>query len=93
MSFPRSGPAPLPPALKPIAWALALAFCGATAQAQSLTEVVDAARTYDATYLGARSNADAVHYRYDQSLALHRDRKSTRLNSSHSSPSRMPSSA
>ena len=72
MSFPRSGPAPLPPALKPIAWALALAFCGATAQAQSLTEVVDAARTYDATYLGARSNADAVHYRYDQSLALHR---------------------
>ena len=72
MSLLRSGPAPLPPALKPIAWALALAFCGATAQAQSLTEVVDAARTYDATYLGARSNADAVHYRYDQSLALHR---------------------
>jgi outer membrane protein len=34
--------------------------------------VVDAARGYDAAYLGARANADAVHYRYEQALALHR---------------------
>ena len=29
MSFPRSGPAPMPSALKPLAWAMALALCGA----------------------------------------------------------------
>ncbi len=72
MSFPRSGQAPMSPAVRPLVWALALAFCGAAAQAQSLTEVVDAARGYDATYLGARSNADAVMYRFDQARALHR---------------------
>ncbi len=72
MSFPRTGQAPMTAAMKPLVWALALAFCGAAAQAQSLTEVVDAARSYDATFLGARSNADAVRYRYDQALALHR---------------------
>ena len=51
--------------------ALVLAFGAVGAQAQSLTEVVQAARGVDATYLGARSNADAAHYRYEQSRALH----------------------
>ena len=79
MSFPRSGRASIPAALQTIVCAVALAFCGAAAQAQSLTEVIDAARGYDANYLGTRSNADAVRYRYEQSLALHRPNTSARL--------------
>jgi len=71
MTFPRAGLASLSPALKPLAWALALAFCGVGAQAQSLTEVVDAARTYDAAYLGARSSAEAAEARYGQARSLH----------------------
>jgi outer membrane protein len=70
MTFPRAGLATMP-ALKPLALGLVLAFCGAGAQAQSLTEVVDAARTYDATYLGARSSADAAEYRFQQARSLH----------------------
>ncbi len=71
MSFMRAGLATMSPALTPVAWALALAFGAAGVQAQSLTEVVDAARGYDATYLGTRSSADAAEYRYQQSRALH----------------------
>jgi len=57
--------------LKPLVGALVLAFGAAGAQAQSLSEVVQAARSVDATYLGARSNADAAHWRYEQSRAAH----------------------
>ena len=71
MSFSRAGLASMSPAVKPLVWALALAFCGGAVQAQSLTEVVNAARSYDATYLGVRSSADAAHYRYEQSRAAH----------------------
>ncbi len=71
MSFSRAGLASMSPAVKPLVWALALAFCGGAVQAQSLSEVVDAARGYDATYVGARSSADAAHYRYEQARALH----------------------
>jgi outer membrane protein len=71
MSFPRAGLAPMAPALKPLLGALVLAFGALGAQAQSLTEVLQAARGVDATYLGTRSNADAAHYRYEQSRALH----------------------
>ena len=71
MSFSRAGLASMSPALKPLVGALVLAFGAAGAQAQSLTEVVNAARSYDATYLGARSSADAAHYRYEQSRAAH----------------------
>jgi len=71
MSIPRPGLASMSPAIKPIVGALLLAFGAAGAQAQSLTEVVQAARGVDATYLGARANADAAHYRYEQSRALH----------------------
>lgn len=59
------------PALRPLVGALALAFAAAGAQAQSLSEVVQAARSVDATYLGARANADAAHWRYEQSRAVH----------------------
>ena len=38
---------------------LALSLCGA-AQAQSLTELYEAARAYDATYLAARAQAEAA---------------------------------
>ena len=70
MSFTRAGLVP-PAVLLPIVVAAALAAIGGTARAQSLVEVIEAARTYDAGYLGARSNADAAEYRYQQSRALH----------------------
>jgi outer membrane protein len=71
MSFSRAGLSSMSPALTPFVGAFALAFGATGAQAQSLTEVLQAARTVDATYLGARSNADAAHYRYEQSRAVH----------------------
>ena len=71
MSFLRAGLASMSQALTPLAGALVLAFGATGAQAQSLSEVVQAARGYDATYLGARSNADAVHYRYEQARSVH----------------------
>ncbi|MET0384055.1 MAG: TolC family outer membrane protein, partial [Burkholderiaceae bacterium] len=70
MPLPRS--TSTSPARTPLVWALVLASGSAAVQAQNLSEVVDAARGYDATYLGARSNADAARYRYEQTLALHR---------------------
>jgi outer membrane protein len=71
MSFSCAGLASMSPALRPLVAALLLAFGAAGAQAQSLTEVVQAARTVDATYLGALSSADAAHYRYEQARSAH----------------------
>ena len=71
MSFSRAGLASMSPALTPLVAALLLAFGAAGAQAQSLTEVVQAARTVDATYLGALSSADAAHYRHEQARSAH----------------------
>ena len=71
MSFSRAGLASMSPALRPLVAALVLAFAAAGAQAQSLSEVVQAARSVDATYLGARSSADAAHYRYEQARSAH----------------------
>ncbi len=51
--------------------ALALAYCGG-AQAQSLQEVYDAARAYDATYLSARALADTAQYKLEQAQSLGR---------------------
>jgi len=48
---------------------LALSLCGA-AQAQSLTELYEAARAYDATYLAARAQAEAAEYKAAQANAL-----------------------
>lgn len=56
--------------LTPLALALALGFAASAAQAQSLKELYDAARGYDATYLSARSLADSAQYRADQAGAL-----------------------
>jgi outer membrane protein len=42
------------------------------AMAQSLQEVYDAARAYDATYLAARAQAESAQYRLEQSRALAR---------------------
>jgi outer membrane protein len=57
--------------MTPLVAALALAFGAVGAQAQSLSEIVQAARGVDATYLGAQSNADAAHYRYEQARSVH----------------------
>jgi outer membrane protein len=67
MPISRAGLAPM----TPIVAALVLAFGAVAAQAQSLSEVVQAARGVDATYLGARSSADAAHYRYEQARSAH----------------------
>jgi outer membrane protein len=40
-------------------------------QAQSLTDVVNIAEGYDASYLGARASVDAEHYHYEESRATH----------------------
>jgi len=50
---------------------LALAAAG-HASAQSLQEVYEAARAYDATYLAARALADSAQYRTEQTRALKR---------------------
>ncbi|HSW07360.1 TolC family outer membrane protein [Aquabacterium sp.] len=50
--------------------ALALVTMGATAQAQSLKELYDAARAYDATYLAAKALADSAQYKAAQADAL-----------------------
>jgi len=51
--------------------ALTLAF-SASAQAQSLQELYDAARAYDATYLSARALAETAQYKLQQAESLAR---------------------
>jgi outer membrane protein len=62
--------------LSRFAAAMALAFAGLTAgaaaQAQSLQELYDAARAYDAIYLAARAQADSAQYQAAQVDALAR---------------------
>ncbi len=62
-TLPRAG-------LTPLALALALGFAAGAAQAQSLKDLYEAARGYDATYLGARAQAESAQYRADQANAL-----------------------
>ena len=59
-----------PSVLTRTALALALGLAGAGASAQSLQALYDAARGYDATYLGARASADAAQSRLDQAGAV-----------------------
>ena len=66
----RSTPHPVRPAA--LAVACALALLPAWASAQSLRELYDAARAYDATYLAARAQADSAQYRAAQADALNR---------------------
>ena len=56
--------------LGPVTAGVALALASMLAQAQSLQDLYDAARGYDATYLAARSQADAAESRLAQSGAL-----------------------
>jgi outer membrane protein len=60
-----------PRTLHVLAASLVLAF-SAQAGAQSLKELYDVARTYDASYLGAQAQADSVAYKVAQSDALFR---------------------
>jgi outer membrane protein len=63
----------LRPSSAPAALALALGLAfGASAQAQSLQEVYEAARGYDASYLAARALLDSAQYRTEQAKALNR---------------------
>ena len=55
---------------KPLATGVAMALASMLAQAQNLQDLYDAARSYDATYLAARSTADAAQSRLAQSSAL-----------------------
>jgi len=66
-----------------VAALVALATAGA-AQAQSLQELYQAARGYDATYLAARSLADSAQYRAAQSDALRRPNVSLTGSATHS---------
>lgn len=66
----QRAPTPRRP-LTRLGMAIALAFgMSAGAQAQSLQELYDAARAYDAVYLAARSLADTYQYRLGQAEAL-----------------------
>lgn len=60
----------LPQQLRPLAVALALAMSAAGGQAQSLGELYEAARAYDATYLAARALAESAQYKAAQADAL-----------------------
>lgn len=63
----------LRPSSAPAALALALGLAfGAGAHAQSLQEVYEAARGYDASYLAARALLDSAQYRAEQAKALNR---------------------
>ena len=55
--------------LQPLAFAACLVLAG-VAQAQSLQELYDAARGYDATYLASKASADAAAARAAQAEAL-----------------------
>ncbi len=56
--------------LAPIAFTLSSLF--AVAQAQSLNELYEAARSYDASYLAARAQAETAQHRLSQAQALRR---------------------
>jgi outer membrane protein len=64
--------------LRPGAWwpralAIALSFgCAGSAFAQSLDELYQAARSYDATFLAARALLDSAQYKAEQAHALNR---------------------
>jgi outer membrane protein len=55
-----------------VAAGLACLLAPATASAQSLRDLYEAAHAYDATYLAARSLADSAIYRVEQTRALNR---------------------
>jgi outer membrane protein len=74
----------LPKSLRPLPVALALALLGPGAHAQSLLEMYEAARAYDATYLAARALAESAQYRAAQAEALARPTASAGLSATES---------
>ena len=60
------------PRLRPLMLACTLSMVAAVGHAQSLQEVYEAARGYDAAYLGARAQAESAQYRTEQAYALRR---------------------
>ncbi|HSW23298.1 MAG TPA: TolC family outer membrane protein, partial [Burkholderiaceae bacterium] len=72
MTFAPLRPISHPVRLFALAAACMLALLPAWASAQSLRELYDAARAYDATYLAARAQADSAQYRAAQADALNR---------------------
>ena len=72
MTFAPLRPTPRPVRRAALAVACVLALLPAWAGAQSLRELYDAARAYDATYLAARALADSAQYRAAQADALKR---------------------
>lgn len=75
LSAPERVPTPRPAGPRALAVVLGLGLglaTGAGAQAQSLQELYDAARGYDAALLSARATLEATQYRIDQTYALRR---------------------
>ncbi|WP_140636852.1 TolC family outer membrane protein [Methylibium rhizosphaerae] len=73
------------PALSRLMLACATAFGAASAaQAQSLAELYEAARGYDATYLAARAVAESAQYRAEQAHARRRPKIDATLNAARS---------
>ncbi|MFD2451081.1 TolC family outer membrane protein [Ideonella paludis] len=68
----RHFPHPAPRRALSVAIAMGLLGLSAGASAQSLSELYEAARNYDATYLGARAQAESAVYRAEQAKALNR---------------------
>ena len=60
------------PRLRHLLLASTILACTTAAWAQSLQEIYDAARSYDAAYLAARAQADSAQHRTAQSYALRR---------------------
>jgi outer membrane protein len=63
---------PSTPLLRTAFVVLGLLLATGATRAQSLAELYDAARGYDATYLAARAQLESAEYRADQSRALRR---------------------
>ena len=76
MSLPSNrhhSPCPRRPRMPMLALSMAIGLSfAATAQAQSLKELYEAARGYDASYLSARATLDSAQYRLEQTYALRR---------------------
>lgn len=70
--MPSPNPRRTTPRLRPLLLALGLMAAAAGAQAQSLKELYDAARAYDATYLSARALAESAEFRAAQAERLRR---------------------
>lgn len=71
--------------LSRVSFSLALAFGAvAGAQAQSLQELYEAARAYDASYLASRAQAESAQYKAEQAYALRRPSLGLGVNAAHS---------